>query len=191
MQVQDPTKVRFFAADLWNGNAAQCDAFQSNGEITFPVLCNAGGLSSQDMYDCGVHYLFVVDGDGIVVYRGSVNPPAVEFVIAEAVARLDTQVGVDDIPGAQSLLGANYPNPFNPATSVPYLVPSAGQVSLDILDLRGRVVRTLVSASRSAGDHVAHFDGRDGRGNVLASGSYMARLRVDGQETSRMMTLLK
>ncbi len=64
-------------------------------------------------------------------------------------------------------------------------------MQLDVLDLRGRVVRTLVSETRAAGSHLARFDGRSDDGNVLPSGSYLARLRVDGQESSRIMTLIK
>lgn len=190
-QSHDPEKVRFFAADFWNGTPTQCDFFQTVSGISFPVLCNAGDLGDPDMYNCSYHYVFVIDGDGIVVYRGSVNPAAISAVVDDAVARLDTQVSVGDTPEARALLGANYPNPFNPTTSVPFVVPADGQVSLDIVDLRGRVVRNLVSASRSAGDHVAVFDGRGQDGQVLPSGSYLARLRVAGVETSRVMTLVK
>ncbi|NIA26909.1 MAG: nodulation protein NfeD [Desulfobulbaceae bacterium] len=91
-------------------------------------------------------------------------------------------------------LGGNYPNPFNPATSIPYEVPAgrgSSQVRLDVVDLQGRVVRTLVADSRPTGRYVAVFDGLDRRGTQLPSGSYLARLKVGGAETSRVMTLVK
>lgn len=160
----------------------------------YPVLLNCGSLGAPDLYNCSYHYLFVIDGDGIVAYRGSVNLAAIEIVLEDAIARLDTQTSVETVPGVGALLGANYPNPFNPSTTVPYLVPEsvgAASVQLDILDLRGRAVRTLVSGVRSAGKHQAVFDGRDAAGHLLASGSYLARLRVDGTESTRVMTLVK
>ncbi|MBD3221454.1 hypothetical protein GF314_09445 [bacterium] len=159
------------------------------------MLLNSSVLGAPDMYNCSYHYTFVIDGQGIVAYRGSVNLPAIEIVLDDAIARLDDpQTSVDGLPDARPLLGANYPNPFNPTTTVPYLVPERlGQASvqLDVLDLRGRIVRTLVSGVRAAGEHTATFDGRDDGGDLLASGSYLARLRVDGQETTRIMTLVK
>ncbi len=189
----DPDKIRFLALDLWNGSDGQCDIFQNVSGIDWPVLLDASALGGTDQYACGVHYAFVIGGDGIVQYRGSLNFPALEIVIAEAISRLPTQVAVDDLPGTGALLGANYPNPFNPSTNVPYLVPDerAGFVQLDVVDLRGRVVRTLVAADRASGQHTALFDGRSDDGRVLPSGSYVARLRLAGMESQRVMTLVK
>jgi hypothetical protein len=193
-QMFDENDVRFFACDFWNGSDAQCDLFQNVSGIGFPVLLNADVLGEPDQYNCSYHYAFVIDGDGIVAYRGSVNIPAMTAVIEDAVERLNGAVGVDDVPGAEAILGSNYPNPFNPSTSIPYDVPVARDgavVRLDVLDIRGRLVRTLVSSSQPAGQHLAVFDGRDDAGNSLPSGSYLARLRVDGQEQARLMTLIK
>jgi len=185
--------VRFLACDFWNGTDAQCDLFQSVSGTTFPVLLNASGLGAPNMYNCSYHYVFVIDGDGIVAYRGTTNPAILEIVLQDAVDRL-VGVAVDDVPGAAPLLGANYPNPFNPRTTIPFEVPPArdgATVRLDVLDLHGRVVRTLVSGSLPAGAHAAEFNGLNEAGRALPSGSYLARLRVDTQETSRVMTLVK
>jgi hypothetical protein len=191
----DPEKVRFFSCDFWNGSQAQCDLYQDLSGTDFPVLMNASGLGDPDQYDCGYHYVFVIDSNGIVAYRGSLNLAALELVLDDAVARIDEQeVSVDDVPGATPRLGAPYPNPFNPTTRIPFHVPAAldgATVELAVLDLRGRVLRTLVSSSRAAGDHVVTFDGRDDGGRNLSSGAYLARLRLAGQETMRVMSLVK
>ncbi len=162
-------------------------------DITFPVLLNASGLGAPDMFNCSYHYAIVIDGDGIVQYRGTVNVPVLEFVIQAAVDRLHG-VPVEDVPDAGAILGANYPNPFNPRTTIPYEVPvgqNGASVRLDVLDLRGRVVRTLVTGSRVSGPHQVEFDGLNGAGRSLPSGSYLARLRVGSTEISRVMTLVK
>jgi flagellar hook assembly protein FlgD len=65
-------------------------------------------------------------------------------------------------------------------------------VRLDVLDLRGRVVRTLVNERQAQGrSYVANWDGRDASGQRVASGMYMSRLRVNGDEQARIMTLVK
>ena len=186
--------VRFLAGDFWSGSDAQCDLFQSVAGISFPVLLNADPLGAPDQYNCSYHFVIIVDGDGLVQYRGSVNLPVIEVVLQMAVDRLGSSVGVGDTPAAASLLGANYPNPFNPATTIPYTVPAGRDgdaVRLDILDARGRVVRTLVDGARPAGDHAAMFDGLDAAGRRLPSGAYLARLRVGGAEQMRAMSLVK
>ncbi len=78
-------------------------------------------------------------------------------------------------PPALAVLGAA-PNPFNPRTTIRYAVPVAGRVTLAIHDLRGRLVRTLVDAERSAAVHEAVWDGTDGSGRAVASGAYLVRL---------------
>lgn len=190
----DPAQVRFFSCDFWGGSDAQCDLYQNVSGTTFPVLLDADVLGAPDQYNCSYHYLFVIDGDGLVAYRGSVNVPALEIVLQDAVDRLETQVAVGDVPDRRVLLGTNYPNPFNPSTNVPYFVPDGSDgahVQLDVLDLRGRLVRTLVAENRPSGNHVAVFDGRDDRGRGLASGSYLMRMRMAGVETARVVTLAK
>lgn len=185
--------VRFLACDFWNGSDAQCDLYQDVAEISFPVLLNASGLGAHGMYNCSYHYVFVIDGNGIVAYRGTTNPAILEIVLQDAVDRLHG-VPVEDVPDAATALGANYPNPFNPVTTIPFEIAPAqdgATVRLEVLDLRGRVVRTLVTGSHEAGPHQAVFDGLDTTGRSLPSGSYLARLRVGATETSRMMTLVK
>ena len=186
--------MRFFSCDFWNGSDAQCDLYQDVAGTTFPVLLNALPLGAPDMFNCGYHYVIVVDGDGVVQYRGATNHAVIEIVLETAVERLNAEVAVEDTPGAAPLLGVNYPNPFNPITSIPFEVPpaSAGaSIQLDVLDLHGRVVRTLVNGSRPEGRHVAVFDGLDAAGNTLPSGSYLARLRVGEVVETRTMTLVK
>jgi len=63
-------------------------------------------------------------------------------------------------------LGQNHPNPFNPQTTIPFVVPGAGtsRVRLIVLDAAGRVVRTLVDDSMPGGSHEATWNGKDGRG---------------------------
>lgn len=70
-------------------------------------------------------------------------------------------------------LEGNYPNPFNPSTTIKYALPQAGDVSLDVYDVTGRVIRTMNAGMQNAGEQAIHFDA-----NGLASGVYFYQLRV-------------
>lgn len=99
--------------------------------------------------------------------------------------------GAGDTPSAATHLGPNYPNPFNPSTSIPFTLARAGRVTLRVYDVSGRVVATLVDGVTAAGEHVTHWDGRDARGLRASSGVYLARLDVDGTIDTRKLVLLK
>ena len=82
------------------------------------------------------------------------------------------------------------PNPFNPRTRIDFSLPVAGAVSLDVLDARGRRVRTLVDGDLAAGTHEITWDGRDATGSGVGSGVYFVRLRADGVTRSARITLV-
>jgi len=87
---------------------------------------------------------------------------------------------------------SNYPNPFNPRTTVSYTVPSRGRVTVSVYDTRGSRVATLIdNEERDAGAHRADWDGRDDRGVVAASGVYFARIEHVSGTRSKKMVLLK
>jgi len=99
--------------------------------------------------------------------------------------------GVAEMPAPVLDLHGNYPNPFNPMTTIAYSIPEAGRVELKVYDARGRAVRALVSEWKPAGRHGAVWDGRDGRGEVMASGVYFLRLESAGGVRTRTIVLLK
>jgi len=103
-----------------------------------------------------------------------------EFTTALADSGVATSTeGTDALPTAYDL-SQNYPNPFNPTTTIRYALPQASQVSLEVYDMLGRRVATLVEGPRAAGYHTAIFDG-----SALASGVYIYRLRATNQTTGQ------
>ena len=102
----------------------------------------------------------------------------------------DGVTGVEQLP-AQTVLLANTPNPFNPSTQVAFELARDGRVSVEVYDMRGSLVRTLVEGNLTAGSHSVRWDGRDASGRGVASGTYLLRLRADGQDQRRRMMLLK
>ena len=91
----------------------------------------------------------------------------------------------EELP-AEVTLSANYPNPFNPETTIRYALPQAGQVRLVVYDLLGHEVAVLVDQSRPAGNHTVRF-GADN----LASGLYVYRLQAQDKTIVRTMILVK
>ncbi|NQT23905.1 T9SS type A sorting domain-containing protein [candidate division KSB1 bacterium] len=85
----------------------------------------------------------------------------------------------------------NYPNPFNPETSISYVIPESRSVRLTVYDITGREVRILFDGTQSAGNHEAHWDGRDASGRVMPSGIYISRLMTEFQTIQQKMMLMK
>ncbi len=88
-------------------------------------------------------------------------------------------------------LGANYPNPFNLATMIEFSLPQRARATIDIFDILGRKVRTLMKGTKSAGSHRVEWDGRDDSGEIASTGVYLYRLQAGEFVQTRKMVLLK
>ncbi len=91
-----------------------------------------------------------------------------------------------------NFLQTNYPNPFNPATTIEFSVLKAGHISLKVFDVLGKEVATLVDEEREPGNFKVMFDARlpDGQASTLTSGTYFYTLRSgDFAETKKMLVL--
>ncbi|MBK7771731.1 MAG: hypothetical protein IPI48_14750 [bacterium] len=96
----------------------------------------------------------------------------------------------DGLPAAMAL-AQNHPNPFNPSTTIAFSLVRDGRVELKVFDARGALVRTLLDGAAVAGEQRVVWDGRDNSGRQSAAGVYLYRLRADGRELQRKMTLVK
>ena len=96
----------------------------------------------------------------------------------------------DELPRAVVFFGA-VPNPFNPMTSLHFDLPRDSHVELKVYDVAGHLVRSLVSGSRPAGANKVRWNGTDNAGHAVASGTYFARLDVDGQVEIKSLTLVR
>ncbi|MBD3367237.1 MAG: hypothetical protein GF405_03545 [Candidatus Eisenbacteria bacterium] len=101
-----------------------------------------------------------------------------------------TDVPESDAPRVVTLSGAS-PNPFNPVTTIGFGLPEHGEVALDVFDVSGRLVRTLVRGERDAGRHRVVWDGTSAEGSDVASGVYFCRLSALGETRRARMVLLK
>ncbi len=109
-------------------------------------------------------------------------------------AVVDTQwldVEQEELPNIQELRAMNYPNPFNPETTIAFDLPRSGEVKLSIYNTRGQLIKTLVDDRLNAGSHEFLWDGKDQSGSINSSGVYFYRIETQEQSVSRRMILLK
>jgi hypothetical protein len=102
---------------------------------------------------------------------------------------LSDPIGVD-VPASKFAV-SNFPNPFNPSTTIELNLPRAGEVSLKVFNVRGELVRTLVDGQMAAGEHSIVWDGRTDSGNETASGVYFYETRANNEVKINKMALVK
>jgi len=112
-------------------------------------------------------------GEGIELIKILKNTPTV------------VEHGNGDIPYTFTLF-ANYPNPFNPTTTIKFSVPGTHFVTLQVFDMLGREIETLVNEEKSVGNYELKFDGSN-----LTSGIYFYRLQAGNFVETKKLILLK
>lgn len=101
-----------------------------------------------------------------------------------------TDAGDETVPPVLTSL-ENYPNPFNPRTTIGFSLSQPSFVELNIYDIRGRLIDTLASGNHDAGNHSVVWHGADAQGNTLPSGVYLYRLTTSSQEITGRAILMK
>ena len=90
------------------------------------------------------------------------------------------------------LLYQNFPNPFNPETTILFSIPNDSEIELNIYNIKGQKVKTLVDETLESGNHTVIWNGRDSNGNRVSSGIYLYKLKVNGKtEVVKKCLLLK
>ena len=133
-------------------------------------------------------------------YSIPINPHRRHFLqlLLDGGVRLDSvestgaakPAAVPVVPAASGL-DPSFPNPFNAGTLIPYRLTEAGPVRLEIYNLLGQAVRTLVDRVQTSGWHRVHWDARDERGRALATGVYLAALQYPGGRQTRRLVHLE
>jgi hypothetical protein len=106
---------------------------------------------------------------------------------------LDPVVGegdFTDLPTITALQG-NFPNPFNPVTQIRFDLAQAGNVAIEVYNIRGQRVKTLTNEEWQAGRHTIEWNGTDSNGRIVGSGVYFYTMRVGEYSSTRRMVLMK
>jgi len=178
-----PTNVLYVSGLLYWSQPTTVDfdyftVYGSNtGDFGTATVIDHTVLATLDVGTSGYNYFFVTATD----FSGNESQPAGL-----------TPTAVGETPERFVLSVGNYPNPFNPSTTVSYSVPSRGPVKVAVYDARGALVMTLVNnEERAAGAYRLAWDGRNDSGAAVSSGIYFARIEQSGVTRSRKMLLLK
>jgi len=121
-----------------------------------------------------------IEGGSIVIHKGDELSKTRDLEIMEAPA----------IPQDYALL-QNHPNPFNPETTIGFMLPEPKYVEITIYNTLGQAIRQLVHESCAAGSYLIRWDGRDGRGSNVPSGIYLYRMQAGEFVSTRKMILEK
>ena len=97
----------------------------------------------------------------------------------------------NQIPGSPAALSQNFPNPFNPSTSIAFDLQENGHVSIEIYNLKGEKVKTLINRFIQAGDHSIIWTGDDDNGNNVSSGIYFYKMKTGRYTSTKKMSLMK
>jgi hypothetical protein len=143
------------------------------------VVSSGGGEATASALDIGLAV------GQPVVGTTSGGTLRVELGLLAGGAMVNVSTG-DDAAPLRFALGANYPNPFVRTTKIAYELPEAASVRLEVFDVLGRRVRTLVDGEQSAGWHTVEFVAEG-----LASGVYLYRLTADARTTTRQMHVIR
>jgi photosystem II stability/assembly factor-like uncharacterized protein len=168
-------------------------------------------VSAYDLDGDQLSYVWLVDGtdwpgsDACLIVAGADFLPGYH-VFEVRVSDSDTAVSVfweadvlsdvSDDGGSSNLpkeyaLSQNHPNPFNPSTVIAYALPTRSDVKIEIFNILGRLVTTLVDSNKPAGSHEVIWDGTDLSGKQVATGVYLYRLKAGETVLTRKMLLLK
>jgi len=166
------TEDTFYGSDL-NVQARATIDFDAAGNIVFMENANEHVFFLSPPGQGGTNSFTTTGSDTVLVNTS--------LVIGETGGQLPNSYRLE----------ANYPNPFNPSTTIKYQLAKSGATILRIYNTVGEEIRTLVHENQSAGKYTVNWNGKDNQGNAVASGLYILTLRSGEFQKSQQMILLK
>ncbi|NQT62946.1 MAG: T9SS type A sorting domain-containing protein [Candidatus Marinimicrobia bacterium] len=157
-----------------------------SGIYSHSVANNNILIGSSDFVAPDLVSILSLDGQEIASFNVGALPSQIVYYSPDIVSADETI----EVPSTFSL-GNNYPNPFNPSTSIPFSLEFSGDVRLSIYDIKGRIVANLIEDHLIGGEHISNWDGTNARGEAVSSGIYHAILYSNSQSSSIKLNLIK
>ncbi|RKX23883.1 MAG: hypothetical protein DRP45_09440 [Candidatus Zixiibacteriota bacterium] len=162
-----------------NNVGGSSDPFPGSGSVT---SFSSSSTPDSDAYTSG--------GTLVVVDNISTSAPTMHADLIVGIAADVQDDSQGNLPG-QFALGQNYPNPFNPTTNIEFSTDQPGDVKLEVYNIAGQRVNTLIDGYVESGSTTVVWNGTDESGAQVASGFYFYRLATDQGEETRKMLLLQ
>ncbi|HQO18283.1 MAG TPA: choice-of-anchor J domain-containing protein [Candidatus Cloacimonas sp.] len=161
----------------------------------FQIVSGVPDVEAPTNWNEYVYDLSQYDGQNVFIGIRCVSNSAIAFLVDDFSVHSDGGYIVDnDDPSAPSFvndLKGNYPNPFNPETTIRFSTAAKGPVTIDIYNIKGQLVRKLLNTTLEAGNHNIVFDGKDENGKFIASGMYFYKMQTGKFSSIRKMILMK
>ncbi len=173
--------------------------------VSIGVLVTLDGSDSYDPYGGSINYHWSAPGGITLSDSTIVNPTFTAPTVADSTdyaftlivddgqlySEPDTVVvsvlpfGIDDgtLYPLSTHISENYPNPFNQATTIKYALRENSKISIEIFNIRGQKIKTLIDAKMQSGSHSIFWDGKDERGNAVSGGVYFCKMFIKGESS--------
>ncbi|MCK4537676.1 MAG: VCBS repeat-containing protein [Candidatus Krumholzibacteria bacterium] len=190
--------------DLTGAEGMACSYMIDRGDINLNWSVSAG-VESWDLFrkqpDAEYELLAAelrADQAGTVIYRDLSVEEGLTYIYRLQASGNDefyAETEGIEVPVQTARMYQNYPNPFNPMTRIAYTVPggasSVQNVLLNVYDVRGALIKTLVNSPVTGGRHIVTWDGTNNRGAQVSSGVYFSRFSTGGHNEVKKMLLLR
>lgn len=178
-----------------NEPLAVIEDFIEDQGISFPVLRDDAGVYSQFNIPGSQSPFprdYIMDAEGIIRLAKTEYDPGAMINIIEGLLDETVSSEIDfPLPNGIKLL-SNYPNPFNPSTTIQFDIGFTDVVTLDIIDSMGRIIQTLIREKQiKKGKHQILFPGLDSQGKPISSGVYLVQLNAGKHFVTQKIVLMK
>ena len=167
-----------------DGGASIPGAVISVSNIT--TMANDIGQFSFDILSGDYTFTCEAEGFDTVTIDETVTTGNLTYLAFEMVS-----TSTNDLPGLITKLHSNYPNPFNPVTNISYSVKEAGNVTLEVYNIKGQLVKTLINDVREAGNFTTTWTGTDNSNKSVSSGVYFYKMKSGNYTSTKKMILMK
>ena len=161
---------------------------------------NSANISFIGIEDIPEEFSVYLVNDSKRIYYDLRNDPSIQYTPETKLTNFTVIVGKETLVQnrlEESIprefdLGRNFPNPFNPSTTIPFALPTDAHVTIKIYNILGEEVCTLLSKDLETGRHYTSWNGKDRNGNSVTSGVYIYQMATNsGKQLSGKMMLLK
>jgi hypothetical protein len=186
-----PLTISNFGNAAMMGTVNSIEPFYLNSDPTDPILSMNYYLPVGESVVINVNFvpaaLLLYTGELVITSDDPVSPIAIVSISGSG----GSVSNEDMVSPVQTALLGNFPNPFNPSTTIQFSLKEKSPVQLDIYNISGQKVRSLLNGTMPAGAHSIHWNGMDNSGKSVASGVYFFKMSSGKFTSTKKMILMK